>query len=253
MRSAVIDRGHKLELLELWGSSGRVESYKLRSSDVRIVVRHRTRDVDIVDEVFVGVPCYRPPREVVELLETLPELRVLDLGANIGLFGSYMLSRHPRATITSFEPDPWNFQLLERCVLLNQAQSKWTLIEKCVGVAGGERHLAAGRYADSHVTEGSGIVVACVDVFPYLDNSDLVKMDIEGSEWPILSDPRLAAAKCPAIVVEWHERGAPADDAYATAVSLLRGAGFQTSGERGQDSHGVLWGWRCSPDAPLRP
>lgn len=243
MRGIAVERGDRYHLRELRGPVGRLASYKLRGSEVQIVVRHRTRDAEILDEVLVGVPCYQPPREVAALLTSLAEPRVLDLGANIGLFGAFVLRHYPRATITSFEPDPWNFQVLERCVRLNEAHARWTIVEKCVGIADGERHLVAGKHADSHVTDDGGISVPCVDVFPHMNSCDLVKMDIEGSEWPILADPRFADAKCSIIVVEWHERGA-SGEAYSTAVSCLRKAGFETVGSRGQDSHGVLWGWR---------
>lgn len=245
MRSAVIEGGARLQALETLGRVGRVEHYKLRGHPVRFALRHGTRDVDIADEVFVGVPCYQPPREVARLLAGHRGLRILDLGGNIGLFGAYVLSRHPTAHITSYEPDPANARVLERTIALNP-QARWTLEERCVGIAPGDVRLAAGRYADSHVTDDGGITVKSVDVFGLLDAADWVKMDIEGSEWPILSDRRLEDARCTALVLEWHERNAPAGGAFNEAAARLRAAGFETTGDRGSDSHGVLWAWRTN-------
>lgn len=48
--------------------------------------------------------------------------------------------------------------------------------------------------------------VAAADVLPYLADTDLVKMDIEGGEWEILADPRLGARLHQALVLGHHGR-----------------------------------------------
>ena len=49
-----------------------------------------------------------------------------------------------------------------------------------------------------------------VDVFATLEGHvALLKIDIEGAEWAILEDPRLAALDAEAIVLEWHAMGCP--------------------------------------------
>ena len=76
-----------------------------------------------------------------------------------------------------------------------------------------------------------------------MSNCDLLKMDIEGSEWPIQADRRVANATCPLIGAWWHEPDAQGE-AYSTAVGCPCTAGFETVGSRGQDSRGVVWDWR---------
>ncbi len=43
-----------------------------------------------------------------------PNPVVVDIGANVGYFSLYMLSRFPRARVFAFEPMPFNFQQLQR-------------------------------------------------------------------------------------------------------------------------------------------
>ena len=45
--------------------------------------------------------------------------------------------------------------------------------------------------------------------------ADLVKIDIEGGEWPILTDPRFAQLPTPALVIEYHPAGCPGPDPQA--------------------------------------
>ena len=51
--------------------------------------------------------------------------------------------------------------------------------------------------------------VKSLDVFPYLAESDFVKMDIEGSEWQLIADRRFADVPAAVLVVEWHSEGCP--------------------------------------------
>jgi hypothetical protein len=88
--------------------------------------------------------------------------------------------------------------------------------------------------------------VPAVDVFEHLADADLVKLDIQGSEWAILADPRLVAIPARAIVLEYHPRLAPSAAPHEDAVRLLRSAGFRTSSAV-VDEHageGTIWAWR---------
>src|SRR3954471_612258 len=79
--------------------------YRLRTGGMLIHLRHRTGDVVTLGEVF-DKPDYAPPEAVRALLGPAP--RILDLGANIGLFGAYALTLWPGARVLGFEPDPAN-------------------------------------------------------------------------------------------------------------------------------------------------
>jgi hypothetical protein len=94
------------------------------------------------------------------------------------------------------------------------------------------------------------MVVRVQDVMPTLARADLAKIDIEGAEWPILSDPRLHRGPA-AIAVEFHERGCPGASTVESATRLLEQAGFeivQPSRPLGPDEfphqQGMLWALR---------
>lgn len=226
--------------------------YELRRSGLRFNLRHGTGDVAILNKIFArdaAISSYEPPAEIAALLAASERPRILDVGANIGMFGIYALSRWPAAEITAFEPDPDNFRVLDRTVSLGQGE--WTANPVAVSNAPGELTFVPGHGAKAHIAgateEAAAITVPAVDFFAYQgDGVDLVKMDIEGGEWQILADPRLATLKAKAIRLEWHTLHCPQEDARAAAISLLRAGGFTriVDGDREHRRNGVLWAWR---------
>ena len=53
-------------------------------------------------------------------IENMEDVRVVvDLGANIGLFAIYCNSYHRNAKLICLEPEPKNFELLERNIKIN--------------------------------------------------------------------------------------------------------------------------------------
>jgi len=240
--------------------------YRLRKSGLRIFLRHRTRDVHILNEIFGGTGgrnSYEPPLAVACALAGNPAPRILDLGGNIGLFGTYVLGRWPAAKIHSFEPDPTNLRILRRVIAANELERRWSVTPAAVANHSGEMDFASGLFADSHLaSEEDGhraatlekapgcdgaqtITVPTSDIFEEDHDVDLMKMDIEGGEWPILTDPRLAGLKANVLVLEWHARGCPEPNARAATVRLLRTAGYTglEEIETGAEN-GLLWAWR---------
>lgn len=231
---------------ELFGPRGRVLVHEVLDGRARVALRHRTRDVGIFDEIFVW-HTYEPPPMIAAVLNERPPRRVLDLGGNVGLFGAYALARWPSATITSVEPDAANLPVLERCVAAN-ATSQWTVIAACAASQRGTVPFSGGKFADSTIAlDGEAVTaqVAAVDAFGLLSNADFVKIDIEGGEWDLILDSRFKDARPDVIVMEWHERGCPTDDAFTTASDALRRAGYHVAGEAPLgDNYGMLWGWK---------
>jgi FkbM family methyltransferase len=228
--------------------------YELRGDRGVFHLRHGSGDIAILNKIFARDPAlssYEPPAEVAAALDAIPAPRILDVGANIGLFGVYALSRRPDARITSFEPDPDNFRVLDLTVAANQRAGSWDAVPAAVSNADGELSFAPGDGAKSHLapTENGErtITVPAVDFFDQLgDGVDLVKMDIEGGEWQILADPRLATAPIRVIRLEWHTLLCPEADARAAAIDLFHTAGFPNvvDGDRQHRRNGVIWAWR---------
>ena len=228
--------------------------YRLRTAPgVTVLVRHGTPDVVTLDEVFLTQD-YRIPPPAATALEAAPgPLRVLDLGANAGYFGAFVLARFPDAKMVGFEPDAANVAALHETIAANRAEERWEVVAACAGASDGTVQFVSGAYSLSHlaaartasVIDGSVGRVRCVDVFPHLAEADLVKIDIEGGEWEIICDPRFPQTSARAIVLEYHPALCPGDDPRTTARQALTGAGFEiVEVWQRADGHGVLWGWR---------
>jgi FkbM family methyltransferase len=236
-------------------ASGRIASYRLRESGLTVVVRHRTRDVDILREIFgggAGGHCYEPPIATAQALDETPSPRVLDLGGNIGLFGAWACGRWPAARVTSYEPDPGNARLLAKTIAVNRLEARWEIVEAAVAARTGRAAFVAGAFADSHLAEtpdDESITVPTVDLFELDHAVDLLKMDIEGGEWPILLEPRLRQLRARFVVLEWHGRSSPEPDAHEMVVRRLREVGYEHIEDAGRDFDadvGVLWTWRSA-------
>jgi FkbM family methyltransferase len=227
--------------------------YRLRDSGVAFALRHHTGDVMVLDEIFSQRE-YEPPTALAEALAGLPEApRIVDLGANIGLFGAWALGRFPAATIVAVEADSENAAIHRRTIEANSVGDRWRLIEGFASTAGGIVRFAAGQHATSHAAAG-GVEVAALDVLPIMAGADLAKIDVEGAEWALLADPRFPDA-CPRVVVlEYHADGCPRPDPAEAAAEVLRRAGREVvhAGRKPQYGAGLVWSF-ARAGGPPRP
>jgi FkbM family methyltransferase len=226
-----------------------IGGYHTRRGAVPYFIRHGTRDVGIFSEIFIAGE-YDPPPAVSELMAALGRPpRIVDLGANIGLFAASCRERWPGTSITAVEPDPENLVLLRRTAA---GAAEIEIVAACAANYDGSVSFVAGEFAESHVVgpdsqEQDTIEVPCVDVFGLAQDADLVKMDIEGSEWEILADPRLASLGAQALVMEWHDKRSSHPDPSAAARAALAQAGFEVLCEhRPVASNGTIWALRPS-------
>jgi FkbM family methyltransferase len=222
-------------------------AYRLRAGVVSIVLRHHTPDVLVLDEVFSQRE-YEFPTSVKDVLAGESNtITVVDLGANIGLFGAFVLTQYPDASIVAFEPDPANAAIHARAIEAN-ATKRWTLVQAAAAAAPGTMRFSSGDFTRSHAAQAGedAIEVAAEDVLPRIRGADLVKIDIEGGEWALLDDPRFVETEARAVVLEYHPENCPGLDPQAEAERAFVGAGFKVS--RGptkpEFGTGILWGWR---------
>jgi FkbM family methyltransferase len=224
-------------------------SYRLRGSAVRVIIRHGTPDVVTLGEVFHDHQ-YVPPEPVERrLAEHGAPCEVLDLGANVGLFGAFCLARWPSARITAYEPDPENVAVLERCVAANAGADRWRVVHAAAGTEAGEADFVAGLSSLSHlVADGPGggrsVRVRVEDVLPRMSKSDLVKIDIEGGEWALLRDPRFSEKPPPVVVLEYHPHPELERAPREELERVLAEAGFHTAPIfHRADGYGMVWAW----------
>jgi FkbM family methyltransferase len=251
LRARTVRRPWRFALRELAGRRGLV-LHPLRASGARVGVRHGTGDVVTLGEIFHERD-YEPPAPVAARLDGHPAPRLVDLGANVGMFGAQALARWPAATCTGYEPDPANAAVHARVIAANGWEDRWELRRAAAGSQDGAAAFVAGEIALSRLAAvgGAGTTRAAIDVrvedvLPVVARADLVKMDIEGGEWAILGDPRFAAAPPLALVMEYHADGAPAGaDPRDAASALLAAAGLEVvEARRTGHGAGMLWAWR---------
>jgi len=237
--------------------------YHLRRSDQVAVIRHRSRDVHVLNEIFGGTGgrlAYEPPTALSASLDAKPSPNILDLGGNIGMFGLYALHRWPGAYVRSFEPDADNAALLRATIAENRLEDQWSCTRAAVSNRAGTMAFRGGLSADSHLVDvesgsrssaaNGDVEVAVADLFALEGHRDLVKMDIEGGEWAVLADPRMAELDADAIVLEWHDQGCPVPDPRDHVIRLLRDAGWRDLHETIEPSHcGMLWARRTAAPA----
>jgi FkbM family methyltransferase len=237
---------------EITGRHG-TRRYVLRDNGVAVHVRHHPSDIGIVEEVFID-RVYEPPARVTRSLDSLGRpLRILDLGANIGLFAVFALARWPQASVVAFEPDPQNLEVLNLTIGEADTDSRWRLEEAAATNFAGEVSFAVGRYAESAIVDklpspGSNVRrVRAVDAFDSLGEADLAKLDIEGGEWAILGDPRLAQIPTRVLVLEYHPQRSPGPDPCGAAREALLSAGYRTLDvplKGAREGQGMMWAWR---------
>ncbi|WP_210502963.1 FkbM family methyltransferase [Nocardioides xinjiangensis] len=229
----------RFAVADLLTSRGRVRSWTLRDGGT-VTLMHR-RDLEAFHELMAAGE-YEPPAALRSRLARPG--RVLDIGGNIGMFAHWAHRRWPDARITSIEPDPDNLAVF-RAGLTDQPI---VLVEAAAMTRPGHAALSsgsgAGRQVESRPDALAGSVPA-VDVYEFLRDADFVKMDIEGGEWPILADPRLAELDDLVWVIEFHRAGAPTLPARDAAQRLFEAAGFRVGHERlNHWGHGTLWAWK---------
>lgn len=185
------------------GRPGAVTS--LRWKGRRIFYRANTSDRAQIERLLLlGRRCeYNLPSKL------NPEY-VLDAGANIGLAAIYFAELFPKAKIVCCEPGESNLELLRK----NTSQLPNVAVLPCAlgnkPSRGRMVQRSSRNYARAHVEEGASGEVAIYDYNKLAEVSgipffDLIKVDIEGSEFGFLSSMREAQlAHCNWIVGEVH-------------------------------------------------
>jgi len=216
--------------------------YALRNGESRFSVRHRSGDIDIFRK-FYAYGYYDLPEEVQARLRSLDRaVNVLDLGANIGFFEVFTRDRLPIGHVVCFEPDPANAAVLERARATNGAD--WEIVRACASNRAGTVRFNTGHKNFSRIDAGGDADTPALDVFGRIAEADLVKMNIEGSEWEILQDPRLAETSA-SWIVEYHRIANPTADIHGHVRELFERAGYSVRLAAKVKDNGLLWAWKA--------
>jgi FkbM family methyltransferase len=169
---------------------------------------------------------------------------VLDLGGHIGASALAIGLAYPKARVLAVEPDPASFARLTRNVA---ALPDVTCLNAAVGAAAGVRPLyrqAGNSWGTSLLPTAAGASRHDVEVCTVAqlleranaDRVELVKIDIEGSEWAVF--PELVRLESIELIVgEIHFDGADHRDFAAVAHAL---PGFDVTVLRSDKYGGVI-------------
>lgn len=247
LRSFGIKDGIYITILQaLRGVGIRVRNEKskkkvfVNSLGQKVCIRPGTTDYDLLLDFFFekdGTPLHYDI-DFIKLLKGETPKFVLDAGANIGLFSLLCDQRYHPGKLLAVEPESSNFELLG----LN-TQSREGIICIKTGIWRNRAELkiipsTAGKWGFRVEECESGGDVTGVSVcdlmaeydIPYFD---IVKMDIEGSEYYVFGDDRCEEwlRKTKVLIIETHD--VLIKDSTATVVARMSSLGFQsfTEGE----------------------
>jgi FkbM family methyltransferase len=147
---------------------------------------------------------------------------ILDLGANIGIFTLYAARCSPQAEIFAFEPFPSTYRRLLATVRHHNLDSRVNCFNSAVtgtegvrlmpdaSVPSQRRAVASPGSAVAHGTAVAGKTLEALLEENRLLKVDLMKMDIEGSEYEVLlSTSQKILSRISRIALEYHGDSAP--------------------------------------------
>jgi len=183
--------------------------YRTRNG-IRFLSRSKTTDINEAIVVLSG-------KEYSEDLLDISSQNnpvVVDAGGNIGFFCLYINKLNPSAKIITIEPYAENIVLLQKNLSLNGLQDV-VIVPLALSNSSGtsrfevkEYHFDGGRITDDESTSNTFIETTTLEVIfdTYkIGNVDLLKMDIEGSEFDVIqASLDLLSKRVRRIVIEYH-------------------------------------------------
>jgi FkbM family methyltransferase len=146
---------------------------------------------------------------------------ILDLGANVGVFTLYAARNAPQAKVFCFEPFPSTFRRLVATVRDHHLNARVTCLNYAATGASGVRLMPDGQLPSQRralasaasATSGAEVMGKTIESMleqNHLPHVDLMKMDIEGSEYEVLlSTPPKVLSRINRIALEYHGDSAP--------------------------------------------
>jgi FkbM family methyltransferase len=191
---------------------------------------------------------------------------ILDCGANIGLATLFFKRLYPKARIHSFEADPTTASVLKHNVEQNHLSdvtvsnlllADHTGVEKFYIAADTAGSLRMSADASRLAKQGREICVPAARLSEYIDGPvDLLKLDVEGSEFAVMRD-LVASGKVALVskmIIEYHHKIGNEASHLGSFLATLEGAGYEYQLEAkfdpatkvGQCQDILIWTYRPS-------
>jgi FkbM family methyltransferase len=175
-----------------------------------------------------------------------PPQRIVDLGANIGIFSLWARHCFPAAAIQCYEPNPDLWPLLKENLKDLKVEAHQVAVASLAGRASFD-FQGDNRCSRIHAERKGDIELISFDSVVNHDPRpiDLLKIDIEGGEWDLLSEKNQNLFRSVRrIVIEYHELDGCTLRDLINAAQLL---GFSVEKIIPNTGFGVAWLQRCTP------
>lgn len=207
-----------------------VQLLKLRNGKSAYVRSVRSMDFNIVRDVL-GEDEYK-----LDYIKLPQNAVIIDLGANIGTFCIEMHSQFPTAQLFAYEPYPSNIKMFK----INAPFAKIT--QKAVGAKTEKVRFEDGdNFVGLQVIKQGGIEVDAIsldDIVKDFNVVDLLKIDIEGSEYKTLDAASAETfSKIRRIIMETHDVQGFDDIQWAEDILIKNGFNIKWI-----DSQGIIFG-----------
>jgi FkbM family methyltransferase len=201
--------------------SSRNQTRKIRvRGGIELHYRLNRGDMQSIREVWID-ECYRLPFDLV------PE-RLVDLGANIGLTSLWFAHHYGCKSVIAVEPSPANALVVRLNLEGNNVNAQ--IVEAAVGARDGTAYFQDGVDSNlGHLASGGGREVPVVSMQTLFDRLpsgaqvDVVKMDIEGGEGPLLRENLAWLGRVKSLIAEFH----PELIDYPGAIRSIESQGFR--------------------------
>lgn len=177
--------------------------------------------------------------------DTHAGLYIIDVGAALGDYSIFCARQYPHAEIIAFEPNPYEYKLLEHNISTNKAKNiisvpKAVSTEKNVQLYISSSHVKTTLFGKQSETDEK-VSVPAVRLDAYITRKvDMLKIDCEGAEIEILetiSDEQFKHIN--AICIEYHNYLLPEED--TKLITMLTKKGYTL--EQKQDFYNADLGY----------
>ena len=163
---------------------------------------------DSFSEIFIK-------QEYLEFIPNEPISRIMDIGAHYGYFSLWLQSKRPEIELTSLmiEPSPSCARSLRNLANQEILGGRFSYLQSAIGLADSESspfydrsHMAGSRYSLSESEKAIQVQnLTEAELVKKLEPPyDLIKCDIEGSEWGFLNDFQNLITASKYLLLEWH-------------------------------------------------
>jgi FkbM family methyltransferase len=172
---------------------------------------------------------------------------IIDCGSHIGLSVLFFKSRYPYARIIAFEPDPDNYELLQRNIVMNELDAV-VAINAAVAEYTGSATYYREIFGDESAPDTRGysisrswgdrghsrtLKVQTKRLLPYIQETvSYLKLDVEGVEQAVLEDIEERLVWVQRLCVEYHGTCLnPNENDLGAVVDLLQRNCFEVEVE----------------------